>query len=243
MNSKYIEYDFLGNNVITLTTIKENGNMAFQAENGEGVLNRREILSKDLNIDYQRFVFVHQYHSDKILEVKESDLGKGTKAFEDGCDCDALYTRLKNVPLGVFHADCVPIFFIANNEIVGIIHSGFIGTLKETTYKSIYHIINNEKIDASTIKVFIGPCRGKETLIIKDEEAKTIESLGYQNCLEYRNDGIHFDMRKMNVEMLKKLNIKSINIGYINADTSIDSKYFSAYRKEAGRMLSLIVLK
>ena len=128
----------LSDKCLAVTTTTSLGNMAYQVDEGRGVKEHRELLAKELGIDINSFTYVHQHHSDILLEVTSHDVGKGRDAFEDGLYCDALYTKEKGVPLCIFHADCVPIFFIdETRNIVGIIHAGFKGTMKHIAYKAI----------------------------------------------------------------------------------------------------------
>jgi polyphenol oxidase len=54
--------------------------------------------------------------------------------FEDGIRADALYTTEKHLPIGVFHADCVPIFLTHTSlPLIAIIHAGTPGTINRVT--------------------------------------------------------------------------------------------------------------
>ena len=136
----------------TITTTTELGNMAFQiGNNREDVIANRNKLAEELNIPLEKFVFVHQSHSDVIKEVGPNVLGAGEKSFESGIEADALYTKETGVPLGIFHADCEPIFFIDETvPLIGIIHAGFKGTMKHIAYKAIKEVC--EKLKLSAIK-------------------------------------------------------------------------------------------
>ena len=120
----------LSKQCVSVTTTTVLGNLAYQVDDGKDVKEHRQLLADTLGLPLDRFVFVHQSHSDRVNKVKTADLGRGKDSFEDGLDCDALYTYEKNVPLGIFHADCVPIFFVNEKaSLVGIIHAGFKGTM------------------------------------------------------------------------------------------------------------------
>ena len=240
MKDKYINFP-LSNKCLAITTTTSLGNLAYQVDDGKGVKERRKELANLLSVDEKRFVFVHQHHSDKIQKVTLSDLGKGCDSFESGVDVDALYTFEKNVPLCIFHADCVPIFFIdETSNLVGIIHAGFKGTLIHVAYKSIKKVIEDEKIDVRNLKFYIGPYRMPSSFMVDEETKQKIVEAGFEEAI--RDD--RFDNGLANVLDLRKLGIKDKQITLSNLDTYSDNKFYSAYQKTpVGRLVSLVVLK
>ena len=240
MKDKYISFP-LSNKCLAITTTTALGNVAYQVDNGQGVRERRQLLADLLNVDEERFVFVHQHHSDKIQKVTFNDLGKGTDSFESGVDVDALYTYEKNVPLCIFHADCVPIFFIDETTgLAGIIHAGFKGTLIHVTYKSIKKVIEDEKVDVRNLKFYIGPYRMPSSFVVDEETKQKIVEAGLEEAI--RED--RFDNGLANVLDLHRLGVKDEQITLSNLDTFSDERFYSAYQKTpVGRLVSLVMLK
>ena len=226
---------------VALTTTTALGNLAYQVDEGKDVKEHRNLLAELLFILPNRFTYVHQSHSDRVMKVTASDLGKGKDAFEDGMECDALYTYEKNVPLCIFHADCVPIFFINEKaSLVGIIHAGFKGTMKHVAYKAISEVINNEGLDIKDFKFYIGPFRQKQSFEVDDITKQTITEAGFEKTII---DG-HFDNGLANVLDLYKLGVKDEQIVVSDYDTVSDDRFYSAYLKTpVGRLVSLIYLK
>ena len=231
----------LSDKCVALTTTTALGNLAYQVDEGKGVKEHRNLLAELLFILPNRFTYVHQSHSDRVMKVTASDLGKGKDAFEDGMECDALYTYEKNVPLCIFHADCVPIFFINEKaSLAGIIHAGFKGTMKHVTYKAISEVINNEGLDIKDFKFYIGPFRQKQSFAVDDMTRQTIIEAGFEKTI---TDG-HFDNGLANVLDLYKLGVKDEQIVASDYDTVSDDRFYSAYLKTpVGRLVSLIYLK
>ena len=240
MKERYIRFP-LSNKCLAITTTTELGNLAYQVDDGKGVKEHRLLLADLLNTYYSRFVFVHQHHSDKIQKVTINDLGKGTDSFENGVDVDALYTYEKNVPLGIFHADCVPIFFIdETTNLVGIIHAGFKGTLIHVAYKSIQQVIKDENINVNNLKFYIGPYRMPSSFVVDEETKQKIIDAGFEKALINNR----FDNGLANIIDLHKLGIKDEQISLSNLDTYSDDRFYSAYQKTpVGRLVSLIILK
>ena len=240
MKELYIEFP-LSEKCVSVTTTTALGNLAYQVDNGENVSERREKLANALGMSVSSFTYVHQHHSDKVMYVSSKDLGRGKDSFEDGLDCDALYTYEKNVPLCIFHADCVPIFFINEKaSLVGIIHAGFKGTMKHVTYKVIKQIIDTEKLSIKDFKFFIGPYRQPQSFKIDDEARKTIVEAGFDKAII--ND--EFDNGLANRIDLYSLGVDDSQINDSHLDTFTDERLFSAYKKTpVGRLVSLIYLK
>ena len=231
----------LSDKCVALTTTTALGNLAYQVDEGRDVKEHRNLLAELLFILPNKFTYVHQSHSDKVMKVTPIDLGKGKDSFESGMECDALYTYERNVPLCIFHADCVPIFFINEKvDLVGIIHAGFKGTMKHVVYKAINEILNNEKLDIKDFKFYIGPFRQKESFAVDDTTKKTIIEAGFEKTIQ--DD--HFDNGLANVLDLYKLGVKEEQIIVSDYDTVTDDRFYSAYLKTpVGRLVSLIYLR
>ena len=240
MNDLFVSFS-LSDKCLAVTTTTSLGNMAYQVDEGRGVKEHRKLLAKELGIDINSFTYVHQHHSDILLEVTSRDVGKGRDAFEDGLYCDALYTKEKGVPLCIFHADCVPIFFIdETRNIVGIIHAGFKGTMKHIAYKAIKELIKKEKLDIKNLKFYIGPYRMPQSFIVDDETARLIQMQDFKPTLQNN----HFDNGMANKLDLFALGVEEEQIQSANMDTFSDDRFYSAYQKTpVGRLVSLIVLK
>ena len=231
----------LSEKCLALTTTTMLGNLAYQVDEGRNVKEHRLLLADLIKTDLNRFVFVHQHHSNKMQKVTLLDLGKGVDSFEDGVDVDALYTYEKNVPLCIFHADCVPIFFVdETKDLVGIIHAGYKGTLIHVAYEAIKKVIEEEDINPSNLKFFIGPYRMPQSFMINEISRKEIIDAGYSEAIK----GEYFDNGLANVIDLKRLGIKEEQIEFANLDTYTDERLYSAHQKTpVGRLVSLIVLK
>ena len=231
----------LSDKCLALTTTTDLGNLAYQVDEGRNVKEHRLLLADLLSIDLNRFVFVHQHHSNKIQKVTLDDLGKGKDSFIDGVDVDALYTYEKNVPLCIFHADCVPIFFVDETKgLVGIIHAGYKGTLIHVAYESIKKVIEDEGVNPNNLKFYVGPYRMPQSFKIDENSRKDIVEAGYQDAIK----GDSFDNGLANVIDLRRLGIKDSQISFSNFDTLTDDRFYSAYQKTpVGRLVSLITLK
>lgn len=237
---KYFNYSF-DDKVIALTTTVSVGNMSFMINDNkqDGVDEVRQDVAKDLGLDQQHLIFVHQTHSDVIKKVTSDDIGRGSYAFEEGIEADAIYTKEKGLALGVFHADCVPLFIYDDTiPLVGVIHAGHKGTLKHIAYKSVRYLVEHEGIDPRHLHVYIGPARHKDTYVVSPNEK---EQIMWAACPIF---GDHFDIIDSNKFDLVCAGVAQENIKDIDVDTATSEDCFSAYQKTpVGRMASLILLK
>ena len=173
-----------------------------EVDDGKDVKEHRLLLAQSLNIPFDNFTYVHQHHSDLIKKVTLDDIGRGKDSFIDGLECDALYTDIKGVPLCIFHADCVPIFFVNENaNIVGIIHAGFKGTMKHIAYKAMKEVIEKENLKPEGFKFYIGPFRMKRSFQVDYVSKMEIIDCNQNRALE----GQYFDNGLANILDLKEL--------------------------------------
>lgn len=240
MKDLFIKFP-LSDRCVCITTTTELGNLAYQVDDGYCVKENRDLLADSLDLPIERFTYVHQHHSDKVMYVSFKEIGKGKDSFEDGLECDALYTYEKNVPLCIFHADCVPLFFINERAgLVGIIHAGFKGTMKHITYKVIKEIISKENLSISDFKFYVGPYRQACSFELDDASKKAIDEAGLTSVIF----NSHFDTGLANKIDLFSLGVNMDQIFDDGLDTVTDDRFFSAYQKTpVGRLVSLIYLK
>lgn len=149
LNDIKINNDFLIINIenIKLCFSTAEKNRSFNRNIELGVENLKSIVEEFRLSDIQ---YLKQIHSDKVYTYNEYDLKE-----KEG---DALITNVKDVAIGVFTADCVPIIIVDNkNEVIGAIHSGWKGTFNSIVLKTLYKMKEEFNIDISSTKVFIGP--------------------------------------------------------------------------------------
>lgn len=120
-------------------------NLSFtRGDEEEKVYENFDRIARVLEVNREQFVLSHQTHTDNIRIVTREDAGCGlTKppAYEN---IDGLVTREKGLVLSTFYADCVPIYLADPvKEVIGLCHSGWKGTVKEISAKTV-HIMQEE---------------------------------------------------------------------------------------------------
>jgi polyphenol oxidase len=185
-------------------------------ENGE--INRANLnrFLGALNMP-KRGVCMQQVHGKNIKIVKNAN-----DLYVD--ESDGLITQMKNVPLCVATADCLPILFYDKvNNVIGIGHGGRKGLFAGIITKMIEQFVNEYKSDPKNIIVGIGPGIEKECYVVDSEK---------------------IDIRKLANEDFKKSGIDKNNIENIDLCTKCNKDKFYSYRggDKSERFMSAISL-
>ncbi|WP_210471753.1 peptidoglycan editing factor PgeF [Sporosarcina sp. 6E9] len=242
-------------NLIAGMTMKEEtelemNNMALHAcENPDNIIINRKKLAASLQCELASFVCANQTHSDNFYKVTLQDTGRGSEQLETAIqDTDALYTYEPNIVLCSFTADCVPVIF--RNEktgLIGVIHSGWQGTVKEITKKLFNHLIQVEQCDPKDFHVQIGAALSQEKFEVDEDVYLKFKGLGYADEFMYFNDATYKYHIDNQLTVQKQLELADIPADQIEIDqtcTFKDPNGFS-YRedRQCGRHLSFIVRK
>lgn len=250
--------DWVNYNIDAHFTLKTGGvslppystqNLAFHVgDKSMQVIENRQALAKSLNIPLTRWVFAAQSHSTNIYRVTSKDFGKGVHDFESGIEnTDALYTDLSNVKLATFYADCTPIYFCSpKHHLIGIAHSGWVGTTNGMMYQFLSHWINDLNIDPSDIHVAIGPAISKSCYTVGKDVAEKVYDFPYFDATPALThldvDTYKFDAQRLNYMQAIHLGISENNILTTSYCTFADKSMFFSHRRDGntGRMLATI---
>lgn len=227
-------------------------NMAYQVgDDFTHVVVNRVMFSKKINVELDNFVFAHQTHKTNVYKVEKKDLGKGKEKFEDGiANTDVLYTYEKQVALACFYADCTPIYFIDQIKgLVGIIHAGWQGTVKNIVDKTIQTLQEKEGVEPKNLKFIIGPSIRKDSFIVHEDVYEQFKNQKHaQNEVIFENDIVNGD-KTWKIDLVKYIQnsliyngVLEANILTSNIDTVKANNMFS-FRQEnkTGRMIAVIV--
>jgi YfiH family protein len=224
--------------------------MAFHAcEKPESVIFNRKRLADTLYCKLEDFVSASQTHSANFHKVTLADKGRGATIGATAIpDTDALYTVEPNVLLCSFTADCVPvIFWNEANNLIGVIHSGWQGTVKEITLKVFKHLKDVEGCKPADFHVQIGMALSQEKFEVDEDVYVKFKALGYADDFMYFNKATnkyHIDNQKTVEQQLKLAGIPENRIAIDRTCTYVSPDGFS-YRqdKKAGRHLSFVMSK
>ena len=162
-------------------------------------------------------------------------------------DTDALVTFLKDTPIGVVTADCVPILLYAPDiRAVGAVHAGWKGTLGGIVDNTL-DVMERHGADLSQTTAVFGPSISKEVYEVDRELGDRFVEAGFGDYVSWPEgtDGKpHIDLQGVNAERLMRRGVRSGNICFAD-ECTYSSEHLHSYRRDgdrAGRQLTAIAL-
>ena len=198
-------------------------------------------LIKNLNQEKKIVVYGKQTHSDNIVIIDD----KIKESYED---VDGFITKRKDVLIATFYADCLPIYiYDKKQEIIGLCHSGWVGTHKGIGPKLLDIFINHYKSSLDDLVVVLGIGIGHCCYEVSPDFYEKFEAVSSKALLEksfYRkNEKLYFNNEDYNYYRFLDLGIKNISKSdmctYCNSD-------FHSYRRDgqnSGRNTAILAFK
>jgi YfiH family protein len=186
---------------------------------------------KNLGLDWNQLITCQQVHGDQIAIVKNAQ----TCVFYQ---TDGLMTDVSGLVLGVFVADCVPIFlYEPEHQVIGILHSGWRGTAQKIAAKAIRLIHQQWNAKPDQILVEIGPHIQNCCYEVGPE----VSSLFPENCSEPSGRKQKLNLQRVIVCQFKEAGVDEKNIT-LNPDCTFSDPRFFSYRRDKtqARMLAYI---
>ena len=230
------------------SAFSEDNKMALHVcKNEANIIENRKQLASLLETDLSDFVCANQTHSANFFRVEKSEIGKGaTDNATAISDTDALYTYESNVVISSFTADCVPVlFYNEKTNLVGAVHSGWQGTIKEITLKLLQHLNTQENCDLRDMKVLIGPAISQQKFEVDADVQEKFKALGYADEFMYWNEEtskFHIDNQLTVKKQCEIAGVPEENITIDRMCTFLDDEGFSHRQdRTTGRHLSFIM--
>jgi YfiH family protein len=226
--------DFKEKNIEIYFSTGENSK-SFNMNTEEGLNNIRKLESY---FSVKKIGYCKQIHGKNVIIFNESD---GIK------EADAILTNKKNIAIGVFNADCVPIIIVdAKKKAVGAIHSGWRGTYEEVVIQSVNKMIECYQSDIKDLSFYIGPhimkcCYEVDQNLIKKFSQKQLykeQNINVGNNLSLQ-DCILKQLSSIGVEDKKIYKVNKCT--YCNKELSLHS--FRKSSGEYGRMFSFVIIR
>jgi len=215
------------------------------------VLANRKLVFDTLGLDSASFTAGKQVHGDEIRLVTSEQRGRGAVEYEDAIPAtDALITDVPGLPIGVFTADCVPVFlYDPIRTAVGIVHAGWRSTVLSIASKTVQRMENEFGSLPSDMWAALGPSIGPCCYEVgRDVFDEFREEFDYGPALfqETDDEKWRLDLWHANQRQLEECGIpeaKIVNHRICSACNADD--YFSARKlgAHAGRTLSVIAIK
>jgi YfiH family protein len=150
---------------------------------------------------------------------------------------DIILTNNPDVTLFMRFADCVPILlFDPVRRVVGLVHSGWRGTVKRVPSVAVNAMIERYGCVSKDILAGLGPSIGVDHYEVGTDVLSFIEeTLGDEslNVIIHKNGTHHLDLRKANQILLEQAGIQRMEIANICTACQINDWY--SHRGEGGR--------
>ena len=193
---------------------------------------------------FENLIMPNQQHTDKILIIEnKNDINKIKDEPFDG-----IITNLKNYPICLVFADCIPVLlFDEKNEVVACIHAGWKGTAKSIVKKTVKLMQQNFNSYEKDIKAVIGAGICQNCFEVNsDVKNQLAMSLNYacDNIFIKNNDKTNVDLKKLNEMQLKEVGVQNTDV--CKYCTFCNNDIFYSYRADnrcTGRHGMLAMIK
>ena len=213
-------------------------NRTVDAKNSEDV----KRICEEYNFNYIDLMYNTQVHGATVRVIKAIDDRKN-----NGEKADGLVTSLKNTPLLIFTADCVPlVFYDGEKRVVGLAHAGWRGTYDNIAKEIVEILIKDYKCVKENIKVIIGPSVSGDNYEVSYELVEKFAVYNIDNYYKKCREKYYLDLWAINKGLLKCAGILEENITATNFCTVKDNNQFFSYRLDnatAKRIGTFIQLK
>lgn len=153
-------------------------NLGFaRGDSEENVMENYKRLCGSIGIPYQDLVFTDQVHKTVVRLAAKGDLGKGIFRKRDYSGVDGHVTAESGVPLLVFGADCVPVFFFDPvKNAIGTAHAGWKGTAGKIAAAAVEKMKQEFHSRPQDILAVIGPSIGPECYEVGEDVAEAFRA-------------------------------------------------------------------
>ena len=205
-------------------------------DDADAVATNREIFFQQSELT--DLYYCQQIHSDRVIDADCTT----SAALKQHPEADALVSARHGVPLGIFTADCVPIFILdVVTPAIGIAHAGWRGTLARIAVNTLARMQNRFGTLAINCQVHLGPSIQKCCYTVSTELINQFTEHFGSNI----HRGTNLSLQTANVNQLMEIGLPAASISVSPFCTACRTDIFYSHRAElgqTGRMLSFIQL-
>ncbi len=189
----------------------------------ENVEKNFNIICSSLNMN-EKVAYLNQEHGDTVYIVNKEN-------FSDvvGKKGDALITCEKNLPIGVFTADCVPILlYDKNKKVAAAIHAGWRGVEAKILTNTLGIMKKEFNSESSDIICAIGPSIGECCFEVSSDVGEKFK------FSSEKNGKVYVDLLKEVYSECLSEGLLEENIDLANKCTVCEKELFYSYRRDNG---------
>ena len=219
------------------------------ADEAATVVENRSLALLSQGMDPGRAVYLQQVHGERIEEAGAGEAGRGGRDWIQGLElCDAVFTRVRGLPLAVGHADCLAVAMADPQAgLLGIAHAGWRGALAGLPGKLARRLVE-EGADATRLRAVLSPCLGPSSLELGEEQhrlfAQTFEH-HHEFCSSLTRGHFYLDLWNCARRQLVDAGMLSTHIQGQELDTALHPELFYSHRRDdgvTGRMMTVATL-
>ncbi|MBY0755500.1 peptidoglycan editing factor PgeF [Clostridium sardiniense] len=234
-----IKKDFLllENNKSSVIFSTAEDERSFNRNTDEGI-DAINSIKEDFNVD--KVIYLNQIHSDIVLNYNDE-----IDFIEN--EGDGIITNKRNIAIGVFTADCVPVIIVNEVDgVIGAVHSGWKGTFNSITKKALQRMVDLYSVNHKNTKIYIGAHIRKCCYEVSEElKEKFIKEKNIKEDILF--DGRNLSLKECIIKDVIDSGILEENIYDFDSCTYCEDKVkLHSYRKSNGsygRLFSFVLLK
>ena len=200
------------------------------------VATNRKILFQQTGLKNWRYC--RQVHGNCVVAVDDTT----GASLENLPVADALVSACRGVALGIFTADCVPIFILdVETPAIGLAHAGWRGTFARVAVNTLAQMKACFGTVVENCRIHLGPAIQKCCYTVSAELLTQFAERFGGNV----HDGTHLNLQAANVNQLVEAGLPATSISISPLCTACRTDLFYSHRAEngqTGRMLSYIQL-
>lgn len=217
-------------------------NLGFnRGDSDENVQENYRLLCEAMGMPAERLVFSKQTHKDFVRKVTAEDCGIGITRAIPYDDVDAHMTNESNVPLVIFSADCVPVFFYdREHHAIALAHAGWRGTVQKIAAKTVQAMAEEYGTKPEQVICVIGPSICGECFEIGPEVAEEFVRVwpdAMRNGILRKGNADRYlaNLWEANRQALLSAGVADSNISVSNVCTMCRPELFFTHRGSQGR--------
>ncbi|MBN2738992.1 MAG: peptidoglycan editing factor PgeF [Spirochaetales bacterium] len=187
-----------------IISLKNGGNMSYHLKDQ---LPDRMNLINSLGISSQRFYYLNQKHSQRVVTIGQNSCPENYSSIE----ADGLFTQNPKAVLAVTIADCLPIFLYHKSKpAFAVVHSGYKGT--GIAARALELLCQELDAKPSEISVTIGPGIGSCCYNVGPERAEEFQKKYGPQVVKKQKTSYYLDLRKANLSLLSKQGVETFKV-------------------------------
>ncbi len=224
-------------------------NLGFRrGDEEENVIENYRRICESMGIVPEHLVCNDQVHKTNVRIAGSADYGMGYCRERTYAEVDAHITNEPGVPLVVFGADCVPLFFVdPKKKVIGVAHAGWKGTVGKIGAATVYRMAEVYGCAPEEIEVVIGPSIGVCCYEVGEEVAGAVrENFAFASVAEEAqilikkpNGKYMFDLWEANRRTLLAAGVQDAHITKSGLCTMCRQDLFFSHRATEGKRGSM----